>query len=144
MTGVRGQLVAVLILICHAAGTATPPDACLVTYGGATSSQRSLRYVLVPNNTFALQAIPAAALTGTVLLPRGFNYSLNTLIVALEPSLPWSNTTAAVELAFYQVPRPRSSSNALLSALAFLQADPISTYLPLSFLLCDAPGSTNS
>ena len=103
MADVPWRLVVVLIFVSVAAGAATPPDACLVTYGGATSTQRSTRFVLVPNNTFALQAIPAAASTGAVLLPLGFNYSLASLIVALDPSMPWSNTTAAVELALYQV-----------------------------------------
>lgn len=101
----RPSIFAVLILFLVAlARTATyPSDACIVAYSGAFATQRSTRFVLVPNNTFALQAIPAAASTGLILLPPGFNYSLSGLFVALDATMPWSNATAAVELAFYQV-----------------------------------------
>lgn len=96
-------LLLVIFISAFARSANTPPDACIAVYSGATSSQRSASFVLVPNNTFVLQAIPASAAARTVLLPSGFNYSLASLIVALDATMPWSNTTAAVELSFYQV-----------------------------------------
>lgn len=106
-----------LVLICivlfatvhHSA--AQPPDACLASFGGAPYTQRTAQYVSVTNGTLALQVVPGKALTQQLLLPQGYNFSLHSFTIPIDPTVPFIPGTV-FDFALYQVrrcgPDPRS------------------------------------